>query len=527
MRFLPVNLDSFLIELSDLKETMLLFRHLQASNHMAIVDMIPAAKTILVQFNPMIFAKEALIDWITQQKLDSEVVVDGREIILDVHYDGEDLDSVAERIGLFRKELVHRHTEKDWQVAFIGFAPGFGYLVRSDLPFGSVPRLDSPRKKIPAGSVGLAGEYSGVYPKESPGGWQLIGRTQAQMWDVNRESPALLMPGNRIVFCDKTSNPVSVSVLKTLSKANEIEPQSTPVLEVLKSGMQTLLQDAGRLKQFSLGVGIGGALDQSAMHDANFCVGNPAHAAVLEILNGGFSVRILKPTVIAITGAKSQIQVNYADNSKATLPSATAIALDTGDKLHILPPTHGLRNYLAIRGGIEAESILGSKGFDTLAELGTPPLKSTDRLYAANMPVQAVAVPNSTLPELPKIGDVVELDIILGPRTDWFDEQSLDSLFNQTWEVSNEINRIGLRLKGEKPLQRFIQHELPSEGTCIGALQVPPNGQPVLFMNDHPLTGGYPVIAAVANYHLDLVAQIPAGCSIRFKQISVFMDQSL
>jgi allophanate hydrolase subunit 2 len=112
----------------------------------------------------------------------------------------------------------------------------------------------------------------------------------------------------------------------------------------------------------------------------------------------------------------------------------------------------------------------------------------------------------------------------LGPRTDWFSKDSLKLFFNQRWQISAESNRIGLRLSGEKPLVREIDKELPSEGCCTGAIQVPPNGQPVLFMNDHPITGGYPVIASVAAYHLDLIAQIPTGCLIKFRQISDFMD---
>lgn len=527
MRFLSVNLDSFLIELSDLTETMALFRHLQHAKHVAIVDMIPAAKTILVQFNSLMIEQQQLTHWIAQQKIRCDDIVAGREVIIDVQYDGEDLISVAELLGMSTREVIQRHTEAAWQVAFIGFAPGFGYLIRPDQPFGSVPRLASPRKKIPAGSVGLAGEYSGVYPKESPGGWQLIGRTHEQMWDVHREFPAHLMPGNQIIFRDRTSQSVTVNIPKVFKQSSKNIQQGEAVLEILQSGMQTLLQDEGRVQQFSLGVGVGGALDKYAMHLANRCVGNPDNATVLEILNGGFKAKILAPMVIAITGAQGQVHVDYADGTSGFLPCSKAVALDQGDVMQIAQPTHGLRHYVAIRGGIAAEPILGSTSFDTLAELGTTPLKAGDQVHVADLAVQAVADIESIAQTLPQAGDVVELDFVLGPRTDWFKPESLDLLFEQTWLVTNEINRIGLRLKGEYALQRCVEKELPSEGTCVGALQVPPNGQPVLFMNDHPLTGGYPVIGAVANDHLDLVAQIPSGCLIKFKKVSIFMDELL
>jgi allophanate hydrolase subunit 2 len=125
---------------------------------------------------------------------------------------------------------------------------------------------------------------------------------------------------------------------------------------------------------------------------------------------------------------------------------------------------------------------------------------------------------------LPQLGDTVELDIVMGHRTDWFDQDSIEKLCNQSWLVTNESNRVGLRLLGKQPLNRKVTHELESEGTCIGALQIPPNGQPVLFMNDHPLTGGYPVIASVAKHHWNLVAQIPADCHVKFRKIAEFVE---
>nr|WP_267284436.1 biotin-dependent carboxyltransferase family protein [Klebsiella variicola] len=109
-----------------------------------------------------------------------------------------------------------------------------------------------------------------------------------------------------------------------------------------------------------------------------------------------------------------------------------------------------------------------------------------------------------------------------GPRCDWFNDEALDRLTSQCWQVTPQSNRIGLRLQGELPLTRSDNRELPSEGTCIGAIQVPANGQPVLFLADHPLTGGYPVIGAVAHYHLDIAGQLPPNCQIRFRAIHPF-----
>ncbi|MBF7688975.1 5-oxoprolinase subunit B/C family protein [Acinetobacter rathckeae] len=528
MRFLSVSLDSFLIEFHDLLETTHFFRHLQRHHHPAIVDMIPAEKTILIQFSVFKTTQKQLIAWLSQQHVQHEHAVQGTEVVISVSYDGEDLVQVAELLGVTTQEVIQRHTQHEWKVAFIGFAPGFGYLNCEQRPFGSIPRLSTPRKRIVAGSVALAGEYTGVYPKDSPGGWQLIGRTDASMWDIHRDPPALLLPGNRVVFKD-TKHVAQVSVPKHITRQDALQVSESfapthSVLKILNTGMQTLVQDRGRIGKFAVGVGVGGALDSGAMQDANQCVGNALNDAVLEILNGGFKAQVQVPIVMAITGAISTCVIEYADGTVAEVACGQAIALDAGDIIEIKRPQAGLRNYLAIRGGVLAEKVLASCSFDTLAELGPKPLSIGDEVAIGQAPKQAVSTQSVPLRILPQPKDTVVLDVVLGPRADWFEAKSLEILLNQLWQVSNDINRVGLRLQGEVALKRTQHQELPSEGTVTGALQIPPSGQPVLFMNDHPLTGGYPVIATVAKHHLDLVAQIPAGCLIKFNKVSEFMD---
>jgi allophanate hydrolase subunit 2 len=125
---------------------------------------------------------------------------------------------------------------------------------------------------------------------------------------------------------------------------------------------------------------------------------------------------------------------------------------------------------------------------------------------------------------LPSAGDIVTLDVVLGPRTDWFTQKGVETLTGQLWQVTPQSNRVGIRLAGAVPLERKDSAELPSEGTATGAIQVPHSGQPVLFLADHPLTGGYPVIGAVADHHLDLAGQIPVNASIRFRPIGPFAE---
>ncbi|WP_043971548.1 MULTISPECIES: 5-oxoprolinase subunit B/C family protein [Acinetobacter] len=523
MRFLSVNVDCFLIELTSLEETLALYNTLQNRPLNGIKDLVPAAKTILVFFNEIETNFKTLVASIQSLKVDAGFERSGQEVIVPIRYDGEDLAQVAELQGLSVVDVIRKHQQSMWNVAFIGFAPGFAYMSSPDRPFTDIPRLTVPRKKIPAGSLGLAGRYSGIYPKDSPGGWQLIGTTSEKMWDLERQNPALLLPGMTVHFKDVTHRPTTVNIPQQITST--VEPkQSVPLFSITAPSLQMLIQDEGRFNQTKLGVGIAGAMDVSAMHSANRLVGNPTDTPVIEVLNGGLKAKLQHAAVIAVTGAISKIRVKFADGQTADFASYQLIDLDDGDEFHIQPPTAGLRNYLAVRGGIEVQPVLDSASFDSLAVLGPEPLKLGDTIYQGRVKVTNISINEVAQLNLPKVGDLVELDIVMGPRTNWFEPDSIDLLCQQEWLVTNESNRVGLRLSGAEPLTRKISHELESEGACIGALQIPPSGQPVLFMNDHPLTGGYPVIAAVAKHHWDLVAQIPAGCWIKFKKIAELTD---
>ena len=522
MRFLSVNLDCFLIELESLEETMAVHYRLKQAQHPHIKELIPAARSILIYFDPLLVEMHTLIQWISSQKISPNTLRQGKEIVIGVRYNGIDLNNVAEYLGMSTDQVIRKHTNSYWQVAFIGFAPGFAYLTNPEQVFGSIPRLASPRKKVSAGAVGLAGEYSGIYPQDSPGGWQLIGQTDEILWDIHRQQPALLLPSDHVIFKDDSHNSTQISVpAQTFSQEKLIEKPA--VLRVKNVGLQVLIQDEGRKNLAELGVGRAGAMDQKAFRQANLIVGNPKNAAVIEVLNGGVRLQVLEPTVMAVTGAETEVWVSYIGSNKVKVMMYQPIALDYGDEIYIAVPTAGIRNYIALRGGIAVKQVLKSASYDSLAELGTKPIQVGDEIHSAQLKTQPVSL--NVIPiKLPKRDEIIEIDLVLGPRTDWFAEESLDLLFKQTWLVSTESNRIGLKLVGDRPLTRKFEQELPSEGCCTGALQIPPNGQPVLFMNDHPITGGYPVIAAVALYHLDLIAQIPAGCHIQFRKISDFMD---
>lgn len=201
MRMLPCGDSGLLVELSDLDAVLALYAALVDDPPEGVLDMVPAARTLLLRIDPDVTDPSTLTRTVQQTSHGRASRAAGRELELPVVYDGEDLAEVGRITGLGERGVVEAHTTREWTVAFCGFAPGFGYLVSEDDRL-HVPRRESPRTRVPAGSIGLAGEFTGVYPRESPGGWQLIGRTSARVWDLERDPPALLVPGTRVRFVE-------------------------------------------------------------------------------------------------------------------------------------------------------------------------------------------------------------------------------------------------------------------------------------------------------------------------------------
>ena len=524
-----------LVERADLGSTMALHHSLEAADLPGVTELIPAARTVLISFDPARTNAEILAEAVRGLGHTESASDAAREVTIDVHYDGDDLAEVADLLSVSPAEVIKRHQAATWQVAFAGFAPGFGYLAGDDELF-TVPRRSSPRTRVPVGSVALAGEFTGVYPRSSPGGWQLIGRTDAKLWDLDRQPPALFVPGTIVKFVEAEREVVDVAANGSAagaaagstsdSTADSAEAASgTDVaasadaphsLEVLRPGLQLLVQDLGRPGFASMGVSAAGAADRSALTAANRLVGNAETAAGLESFGGGVLLRSTGDGVAAVTGPTGTITVTAADGTVLTPRLGEAFALADGDELELGPAERGVRRYLAVRGGIDVETALGSSSADTLAGLGPAAVdKGTtlsvhDPRTAPHLVDPAPARPR----DLPQAGETVEMTVTLGPREDWFTDAGVETLLSQVWTVTHESDRVGLRLSGEVPLERARTGELPSEGAVTGALQVPPNGQPVLFGPDHPLTGGYPIIASVDD--LDLAAQLPPGVKLRF-----------
>jgi KipI family sensor histidine kinase inhibitor len=537
MRFITVGLSGLLVELPDLNSALASYAAIRDAMLPGVIQILPAARTVLITFDPAQSSASKLSDSICALATDTPQNSIGKTIDIPVVYDGEDLQEVADMLMVSPEMIVDRHTAHSWTVAFSGFAPGFSYLSNGD-PLFDVPRRPSPRISVPAGSVALAGTFSGIYPRASSGGWQLIGMTPERLWDDERVPPALLQPGDTIHFLSTRAKSLVLqgehgleasSMTKSLDlgqDATSTEGQATAtsdsdssntVLQVIQSGTLSTIQDDGR-KAVTMGVSGSGAMDRFSFHLANELVGNPTQTPAIEITGGNASFTTSGDMVIAITGAPVCVSI-YSDadasTSVANIARQEAFVLRKGETLKLGSPDSGFRNYLAIQGGIEVDDILDSASTDTMAHIGPHALSAGDCLQAGHQGFHSTSAAFAWS-AMPKPGEVTELSVTLGPRDDWFMQQSLDTLFQQQWTVSSQSNRVGLRLQGDTILQRSNSAELLSEGTLPGAIQVPSSGQPVVFMRDHPVTGGYPVIAILDSASLDIAAQLPPGALIRF-----------
>lgn len=278
-------------------------------------------------------------------------------------------------------------------------------------------------------------------------------------------------------------------------------------LEVRATGPRALIQDAGRFGLMAIGVGRSGAADQAAFWLGNRLLGNPASSAAVEVIFGGLVAVAGCDLWVCVTGAPVPVAVGSRGAA-----FGVPVAVPAGAELRLGRPVRGVRSYLAVRGGLDVPPVLGSCSTDTLSGLGPAPLAPGDVLPVGE---RAGRWPEGDVIPVHAVEDG-PLRVLPGPRTDWFADPS--ELTTATWTVSSDSDRIGVRLTGAV-VRRTPEREsdqLDSEPMVRGAIQVPPNGEPVLFLNDHPVTGGYPVVGVLAERDVDRAAQLAPGDRVRF-----------
>lgn len=508
--------SALLIEFDSLEATMGARDQLEEACLPGLADVVAASTTILAVARSAAYLSELRTFVLGLDRL-GLAPEHGRRVDVPVLYDGVDIGDVATHLGMSTAAVINWHTSFDWTAAFTGFAPGFVYLVSESTL--RVPRHASPRQAVPPGSVALADGYSAVYPRSTPGGWQLIGTTKLPLWDEHRDDPALIHPGDHVRFI-ATREALVARPLAPSPAAAASESAQLLRMSVVQPGVSATYQDAGRPGNAALGVGPSGAMDRRAYRLANDIVGNSLDETTLEVLGAGAVLRATDDQVLSVSGAATGLTITPAPGrgparNRHPVPGS-AFALLAGEELEIGRAESGMWSYIAVRGGIEAPRLLGSSSRDTHSGLGPEPLRAGDDIRVHPATVSAV-VARGASPSLPvqESRRSVVLRVIPGPREDWFAHESLEQFYLEPWSVTQHFSRTAVRLSGI-PLRRVVHEELQSEGLVRGAIQVPRNGQPLIFAADHPVTGGYPVVGVIVDADLDRAAQLGPGDVVTF-----------
>lgn len=533
-----------------------------------LVELLPTYASLFVKFDPLKVSSSEVEKWClsasSSTSSGSEVVDEPRQISIPVCYGGEygpDIAEAAEIAGLSSaEEVVRVHSNGDYRVYFLGFMGGFPYMGGLPAVLAKVPRLQTPRQKVPKGTVGIAGGQTGVYTIDTPGGWYMLGRTPENLFDPSKDPPSLLRAGDLVKFV-----PSEDSAMQKTGLTKALSPPERPWIQILSPGPLTTVQDFGRSGYARYGVSYSGAADKLALRMGNVLLGNEAGAAGLEVMMGGLKFRCLDACAIALTGADCEAKLKRRGQGRSQeLRMNEALLLQCDDEVDLSFPKDGMRTYVCVQGGVDVPIVLGSRSTDIRGGLGGLQGRSLERndtigrlsregaeplqpalVRAAHDPLRSVnAASGKTwrLRVLPGPGD---------PRTGEVFVKELQALLDARFNVSSRADRMAVCVAQEgkdeanaaaKQVEKYrdipygISEYVPpelimgkwmnfgslvggqqlSEGSISGTVQLPPDGNPVILLAEHQTTGGYKVPAVVIQADLWQVGQMKPGDKLSF-----------
>ena len=482
-------------------------------------DVVSAYRSVAIYFDPLTADPGDLSEALLSSMASASE--SGRCIDVPVVYGGEagpDLEEVAAFAGCDIGTVIARHTTRPYRVFMLGFQPGFPYMAAVDDAIAA-PRKATPRVRVAAGSVGIAGHQTGIYPTESPGGWQIIGRTAVTLFDHTRTPPAFLAPGDTVRFV-----PV-VDGTQVRSQKSEVtrHKEGGEGITVLKPGLLTTVQDGGRWGHQHLGVPPAGPMDALSHRLANRLAGNADDAAGLEVTLMGPELRLDQPVTLAIAGADLSARIDGA-----RVAPGGSVECGPGMHLEFGARTSGGRAYVAFAGGIDVPPVLGSRATHVPSAMGGLEgrvLRAGDALHVGRplSPLDKLGVTLSTVEGAGSTRQLASggarLRVMRGPQADCFDDAAFDLLERSRFVISPQSNRMGYRLTGAR-VAIASRTEMVSSATFTGALQVPPSGDPILLMADRQTSGGYPQMAVIITADLPAAGQLLPGDWVEFERCS-------
>ena len=492
---------------------------IEAAGIPGLTDVVAAPERVAVGYNPLLVGDMAAFEKGVADAAGSAeagIVAGGATHVIPVVYDGPDMQDVCAAHGINRDRLVAIHTEPDYRVEAVGFLPGFGYLggLAESL---ATPRRATPRPSIPAGSVGIGGSQTGVYPFASPGGWNLIGRSSVRLFDPGRPRPGLWAVGDRVRFT--AADPAGMAADEKAPAVPETAKSGhgRPVITVVQPGLFTTIQDLGRPGYRASGVPLSGAADPVSLRLANLLVGNPEDSAAIECTLVGPTLRFERDAVVACVGGEFP-----------GLPSGKPVSVAAGTEIALGHVTSGCRGCLAVAGGIVVPPVLGSRSTLVSAGLGGlagRPLRAGDRLGGGS-PAFGPKARFSLPPLLDSAHRPLLVRVLPGEHADWFDEAA----WAQTFRVSSRSNRMGVRLEGASLTGSRAAGEADAAARAAslrsipvfpGTIQVPPDGFPIILLADAQTIGGYPIFGHVITADLPVVAQLRPGDELAWRPVSL------
>lgn len=468
----------------------------------------------------------------------------GKTVEIPVRYDGPDLQDVAVAADLSPEDVIRLHSSETYRVYFLGFTGGFPYLGGLPAALASVPRLDASRKRVPKGSVGVAGGQTGVYTLDSPGGWRILGTTDETLFDATRNPPARLSPGDAVRFVPKKLSSSDVPISSSVPSS---PPSSSRCFEVVRAGPMTTIQDLGRFGVSRLGVSRSGACDEMALRAGNVLLGNDANAAALEVAMGGLTLRSVtsSPCAVALTGADCGATLRRSTSSVVESVAVNEVVrMERGDLLELGFATEGARTYVCIDGdGVDIDEVMGSRSTDLRAHIGRSVLKEGDALgrrrvdgTATTRDVRSAYDPlrHDFYVDDPndENEDVVQLALLRGPGdpastfndNDDHEESNYTALVREEarFHVSPRNDRMACVLSSDSSSAKHIRGGQQLSEPCVpGTVQIPPSGEPTILNAECQTSGGYAVAGVVAQADMWKVGQLRTGQRVRFVRESV------